>query len=165
MSVTATVLHTLTVVEELETGVPAASAANSRITHNEYNLGVTLNSGSTPPATKVAAFEIQLGTGTATIDLEALSGTNGATVVGTALRVQVAKFRAHADNTAFVSIAEGAANGYDGFGAGFKISLEAGFEAQFYLGDAGADIGAANSDLDLASTDQDAIMECELVLG
>ena len=103
--------------------------------------------------------------GTATIDLEALVGTNDIAVVGTGLRVQALRFVNKAANTAKVSIADGAANGYDGFGTGFFLELEPGGNALIETFDSGTNIGAANSDLDLASTDVDAIVEVSILLG
>ena len=139
MSVRLTYGSGVTVEETLETGVPAQSGG-SAIKHNGYNTDHVLNASSTPPATKSVAIEQALTAGAATVDLVALTGTNGATVNGTGLRVQCLKFRNKSTNGAVMSIAEGSVNGYDGFGAGFDIELAVGAEVTVYTNDAGGDI-------------------------
>lgn len=152
----------VTAEETLETGVPAQSTG-SKIIHNQFNTSTTLNASSTPPVTKVAAIEQDLGAGTATVDLTALTATNGATVDGTGLRVQALKFRNQAGN-AVMSIAMGAANGYDGFGAAFKVTLAGGAEVTILSNDNGSDIAAGVKNLDLAGTGAETA-ELVIVMG
>ncbi|KKK95666.1 hypothetical protein LCGC14_2670530, partial [marine sediment metagenome] len=93
MAVEVTYAANCTVVEELTGNTDSLSAADKEVTHSQFNTSDTLNAGSTPPATKVAAFVQALTAGTATIDLTALIGTNGATVDGSGLKVQVLKMK------------------------------------------------------------------------
>ncbi len=165
MSVDVTYSAQLTVRETLTDNVPAALAANRLVTHNQFNKTSTINSGSSPAATLVASFEQALVAGVATIDLAALVGTNDIAVVGTGLRVQAIRFVCKAANTAVVSITDGAANGYDGFGTDFFVELPASGNFLIETQGGGAVIGGANKDLDLASTDVDAIVEITILLG
>lgn len=168
MSVSLTYISNLTAAETLETNMPAASATKAVVTHDQWNTtATTATLAAETPAiatTKVAAFDQALTAGAATIDLEAMTGSNGATVVGTGLRIQAMKVRGASGNSDPVSIAIGAANGYDGFGAGFKVTLEPGAEMMILAKDAGANISASNSDLDLAGTGTEE-MEVEIILG
>jgi len=164
MSVALTYTANLTAVETLEDNVPAAAATKRRVTHDQFNTTSELNAASTPPVTKVAALQAALTAGAATVDLENLTGTNGAAVVGTGLRVQAMKVRNPSANANAITIAEGAANGYDGFGSGFSVTLEPGAEATFFTNDGGADISPTNSDLDLSGTSTQAL-DMEIVLG
>jgi len=150
------------VTEVLSTNVPAGT--DKTVTHTGYNTTKTLNGTSSPPATKVAAFEQALTGGAATIDLSALVGTNGATVVGTGLRVQAVKFRGKSDNANPITVAKGASNGYDGFGASFSITLDPGAEVTILPDDAGSDIGSGNKNLDVSGTGTQ-VLECIIVLG
>ena len=162
MSVTVSYKSFATVAEILETGVPAASDA--ALTHNGYNTTETLGAATTPPSTKCAIFEKALSGGAATIDLENMTGTNGAAVVGTGLQVQVAKFRNPSTNAADMHITFGAANGYDGFGATFDVNLEPGAEMMMFTNDGGAVISATNSDITIAGAGVE-VLECLLILG
>lgn len=164
MSIEAAYVANLTVVETLETNVPAVSASDAGITHNGWNKSATLNASSTPPATKTAAFQKALSTGSGTIDLTALPGTNGATVDGTGLKVQAIKFANPAANANPITVAVGASNGYDLFGSAFSITLQPGQEALFYGNDATPDVGASDKTLDLTGTGSQAL-NVQVVLG
>jgi len=164
MSVTVTYLAKVTAVETLETNVPAAAAANRKVTHSLFDTSKTLDGSSTPPATLVAAFEKALAAGVATIDLRALVGTNNVPVDGNGLRVQVLRIRAKSTNANPITIAKGASNGYDGFGAGFSLTLAPGAEQQLFTNDGGGDISGTNKTLDLTGTLTQAL-EVEIILG
>ena len=84
---------------------PAASTTKRRVTHDQFNTTLELSAASTPPVTKVAALQAALVAGAATIDLENLTGTNGAAVVGTGLRVQAMKVRNPSTNANAITIA------------------------------------------------------------
>lgn len=114
--------------------------------------------------TKAASFVQALIATAATIDLEALPGVNGATIVGTGLRVQWAAFENPATNANPITISKGAANGYDGFGADFSLTLPPGASAIICTADAGSNISGANSDLDLLGTAVQPLT-CVLVIG
>ena len=113
MSVELTYAATVTVVETLEDNVPAATGANRKVRHDQFNGAAGLTASTTPPVTKVAAFEKALSAGAATIDLTNLTGTNGATVDGTGLKVQVLKIKNKATNANPITIKTGLTDGYD----------------------------------------------------
>jgi len=164
MSVEVTLKSLATVVETPETNMPAVSDADKTVTHDGFNTSKTLNASSTPAVHKVACFEQALTAGSATIDLTALTGTNGATVDGTGQKVQVFKAKAPATNANPITIGEGAANGYELAGNAWKMILQPGQEFLFYGdGDTPA-IGAAAKDIDLAGTGAQKL-EIEIVTG
>lgn len=165
MTVSATYSAILSIRETLTDNVPAASAANRLVVHNQFNKTSTIDGDTTPEVTLVASFEVALTAGTATIDLEALVGTNDIAVVGTGLRVQALRFVNKAANSAPVSIADGAVDGYDGLGTGFFLELPPDGNALIETQDGGTDIDSGNANLDLASTDVDAIVEVTILLG
>ena len=153
MSVSLAYQTNVTVTEILETNVPAASSnANKEVKHTGFNQSSALTATTTPPVTTVAAFEQALTAGAATIDLQALTGSNGAAVDGTGLKVQAMKFRNKSTNSNTMTLAIGAANGYDAWGTSFAIDVEPGGEVVLYGNDAGSDIGATKSDLDISGT-------------
>jgi len=162
MSVSVTYGSTLSVVETLTGNAVAASDKN--VSHTLYNSTVSLTAATTPPATLVACFEKALAAGVATIDLTALSGTNGIVVDGTGLRVQMMKIRNKSTNANPITISFGAATPYDGFGAAFNLTLVPGAEALLRTIDAGSNIGAGCKHLDLAGTLAQ-VLEVEIVLG
>lgn len=164
MSVELTYGVQVTAVETLTTNMPAAAAGNRKITHNGYNSSANLTANSTPPVTLVAAFEKALSSGTATIDLTALVGTNGATVNGNGLKVQVIKIRGKTGNANPITIAVGASNGYQLAGADFSAAVAAGQEFVFYGNEATPDIGGSAKTLDLTGTGAQAV-ECIIVMG
>ena len=153
MSVTLSYTSNLTATEILESNVPAVSiTANKEVKHTGFNKVVTLNSSSTPPTTKVAAFEQALAAGAATIDLTALTGTNGVSVDGTGLKVQAIKLVNKAANSTAMTLSKGLTNGYDAWGANFEVDVAPGAEIVMFTNDAGSDIGAANKTLDIAGS-------------
>lgn len=131
MSVTASIQLALSVLESLSVGVPDVSSGASPIRHDQFNVGPkTLNASTTPPAQQVASLQL---TGTQTIDLTALAGTNGATVNGTGQKVQAVLITNKSSNTGSMTVAPGGANGYQLLGAnavtlplGGTICLDAG---------------------------------------
>ena len=140
----------LTVTEILATNVD--SLADKSVRHSLFNKSAVLNSASTPPVTKVAAFQQALTAGAATIDLTALLGTNGATVDGTGLKVQAVKFSNPSTNANLITVSVGAADGYELAGAAFSVALQPGQEIVLYGNDATPDIAAGDKDIDLAGT-------------
>ena len=153
MSVTLSYTSNLNATEVLESNVPAvATTANKEVKHTGFNKAVTLNGSSTPPATKVAAFEQALAAGAATIDLAALTGTNGVTIDGTGLKVQAIKLVNKAANANAMTLSIGASNGYDGWGANFEVDIAPGAEVVLFTNDAGSDIGATKKTLDIAGS-------------
>ena len=164
MSVELTYAATATVVETLEDNVPAATATNRKVRHDQFNGAATLSASTTPPVTKVAAFEQALVGGLATVDLTNLAGTNGATVDGTGLKVQVLKIKNKATNANPITVKTGLTDGYQLAGANFETQLSPGQEFLFYGNDATPDIGTTAKTLDLSGTGSQAV-EAIIVMG
>jgi len=162
MAFQATYQSKLTVEEEL-TGIGLAENKDT-VTHNALDTRSVLNADSDVPATTVAAFAEELSAGAATIDLTALSGTQGE-VDGTGLKVQALKVIAAAANTEVVTVGDGAANGYELLGDGWTMDLAPGQEVLVYGNEAAPDISGTASDIDLASSDLDAIVNVIVVMG
>ena len=156
----------LTVTETLDPAlVPDAADANRKITHNAYNTnGLSLSGSTTPPVSLCASFLKALSSGTGTIDLTALVGTNGVAVDGTGLKVRAFKFINPATNANPITIAKGASNGYALAGSAFSVTLAPGQEIQAYLKDGAPAIGSGAKTLDLTGTGTQAL-QCQVVLG
>ena len=158
MAVTVTYKADVTVAETLANNTDSLAAAKRIVTHDEFNTDLTLVTAS--PVTKVAAFVQALSTGTATIDLCALTGTNGATVSGDGLKVQVFKMKNLGDNV--MSITFGGTHPYEMMGSDFKVELDSGTEFLFYGNDATPDIASDSADkMDLAGT---GAQTCEITI-
>lgn len=152
MSVDVTLAATLTVIETLAGNAPFALSANKRVTHNQLNQTETLGAATTPPATTVAAFNKALSTGTASIDFTSLTGTNGATVSASGLKLQAALIKATAGNANPITIADGASNGYGGWGADFCVALTAGQWVLLFGDDSTTDVDGTHKVWDLTGT-------------
>lgn len=153
MSVTVKIKSRLDVLETLT----AALASDKNVLIDGASTEKTLNSATTVPATKVAAFTKALSTGAATIDLTALTGTNGATVDFTGLKVQAAKFINPSTNANAITVTFGAATAYLLGGAAFKWILAPGQELLFFGNDAAPDVSASLKNIDLAGTGSQAL--------
>lgn len=149
-AISVTYAATATVVETLPNNTGSAADARRKITHDQYNESVTLDSGTTPPATLVAEFLATLSGGALTVDLRALTGTNGASVDGNGLKVQVLRVKNLGANT--LTIDPGASNGIDLLGASSKIVIPAGGHFMMYFNDASPDISGTDKTLDLTGT-------------
>ena len=150
MSVSVTYAATCTVVETLGNNTGSAPAATRVITHTDYNEAATLTGATTPPVTTVAAFLLTLSSGAATVDLRALTGTNGASTDGNGLKVQILRVKNLGAN--ILTIVPGASNGIDLLGASSSLTIPAGGHAQFYFNDASPDIAAGDKTLDVTGT-------------
>jgi len=160
MSVEVTYESKVTVKETLEANIDSLGSDKS-ITHTQFNTAQSLTGSTTPPVTKVAAAVVALDAGAKTIDLAALTGTNGVTVNGTGLKVQVLKFKNKSDSANEMSIEPGESDGYDLGGSDMKVTMQPGQEVTIYGNDASPDIGASDKELDLAGT---GAQECELMI-
>ena len=152
-SVSAAYAFTCTPTEVVATCPAAASSGTgASIVHDQFNSSGTLTSATTPPVTKVAAFDLALSDGAATIDLTSLTGTNGATITGDGLKVQLILINALAANANVLSFTEGASDGYALMGASFLFALQPGQKLAFYGNDATPDIADADSEIDVTGT-------------
>ena len=154
MSVRATLNQYLTVLETLEASV--AAAGTPTVTHAAFNRNVNLNATSTPPATKVVAISGNLTAGAATIDLTALTGTNGASVTFSGLRVQAMYFQNRSSSNA-MTVKDGASNGYLIFGdSSGQITVGPGGSNLHYTADYPSDVSGSVKNIDLTGTGTDA---------
>lgn len=157
MSVDATYNFLLTPQETL-TGADGATAPT--IYFDAFNVSGRLNADSTPPATKVICKTIALTAGAYTLDLTTETGTNGAAIAGTGLRVQMIRVRNNGANA--MTFSEGASNGL-ALACGTFI-VPAGGIVQMYLNDAAPDIAAGDRAIDVAGTTTQEF-ELTIILG
>jgi hypothetical protein len=158
-----------TITETVGSTPATSGTTNAQLVHNGYNDSGTLNAASTPPVTKMACFHQALSTGTATIDLTALVGSNAGTVSGSGLKVQWIKLKAVTaaglNNGNTVNIAVGASNGYELAGAGFDVTLQPGQIMAIYGNDATPDISGSAKDLDMTGTGSTDGFEVTICMG
>lgn len=150
-------------VTEVPSNVPFVNTQTA-LQHNGMNTSASLNAGTTPSVTAFAGFNKALSAGTASIDLTALTGTNGATVNLNGLRVVAIKFKAKGNNTGALTIAKGATNGYTGLGASFSITLPIGGETVFYGVAGAAAVSGTLKVFDLTGTGTDSV-DVEIIGG
>lgn len=147
----------MTAVEELQ-GVPAA--ANSTLQHDGFNLGPTrLTSSTTPPITRTSPTTQTMTGAAVTIDLTALPSSQD-DINGTGKKVNLFHVRNRGANA--ITIAPGASNGYELFGAGKDFVLPAGGELTLKFNDNLADIDATHKNIELTGTAAD---QCDLLIG
>ena len=158
MSVSASVSFLCTVAETLPNNTDSASDANRKVTHAAFDETFTLTAASAVPATTFAGFVKALTAGAATIDLTSLTGTNGATVNGTGLRLQVLRVKNLGAND--LTFATGASNGYV---VGTHTVKTNGI-VMFYFADGLADIDGTHKTIDLTGTTTQT-SEWSLVMG
>ena len=159
MGVTLTYASTATITETLDANTESASDENRKIIHSAFNESGILSAASTPPVTKAACFVQALTAGTATIDLTALTGTNGASVDGTTLKVQYFRMKNLGANP--MSITFGGSDPYNLAGADFKMTLEQNQNFEHFGNNATPDIAAGAKNLDLAGT---TTQTCEITI-
>lgn len=151
MSLVVTYKALATVVETLPTNTGSAADNLRAVTHANYNEEATLNSGSTPPVTQCAHFLLTLSGGAATIDLRALTGTNGGAVDLNGLKVQIVRIKNLGANPMVIKV--GASNGHTGvFGATTGETIPAGGHLMKFTNDTGDDVGALLKTWDVTGT-------------
>lgn len=162
MAVSAIITAAITATETVSDTF--VSSSDNTLTYTGLNSSSTINSGTTVPATKHATYEVTLSSGTATIDLTALTGAAGATVTGSGLKVQAVIFKNKATNANVISIADGASNGYQLFGNGWLIELPVGAFVMGSLNDAAPDIGGSAKTIDVVGTGAQ-VLQVQFVMG
>lgn len=160
MAITATYVSTLSIVET--SGDTLVNSSDNTVTYG-LNTSLTLNAGSSAPATKQAAYEVTMSSGTATIDLTSLTGAFGATVTGSGLKVQAVKFKNKATNANAIRVKAGASNGYT-FGGTFDVTLPVGGEVTVYLAEGAADVSGSVKTIDVSGTGEQ-VLQVVLVMG
>ena len=138
------------ITETLGTGV--AGASDKVIVHDLYKVDTTIKAGSTVPATKCAVFSQALSSGTASINLAALTGTNGAAVDFTGLKLQYLQISsATANGTLEVDV--GSSNGYNlGNNAATEFHIGGGDTVAFYYTETNPDVASGARVIDLVGT-------------
>lgn len=167
MANTVSAVYTSAIVatETIDDG--SLSNSGNAVVHSAFNKSATLNSGSTPPATVVVAFNQALTGGAATIDLTALTGLNGATISAAGLKLQAIQAKATAGNSGVITLTAGASNGYKlASVSAWKIGLSPGGCMTWVNGaDTGDDVANGSTDeIDLAGTGTDSV-DLELIFG
>lgn len=164
MAVSAAINLALQATEDIDLGLD--NVDNPTVVHQVAGGSKTLNASSTPAATKAWSDQRQLSGGSDSIDLTALANGNLANIDFTGLKVQVIKIVAAEANTAAITIADGATNGYHVFGDGSgQINLVAGGQALIYVPEGLPDVGASAKTIDVTSSDTDAIYDIVLIAG
>lgn len=148
MAVSCVWAMTASVTETLADG-SLGSSANS-VQHTAFNEGATINASSTPPATKVAEAVVALSGGAKTVDLTALTGTNGATIDMSGLKVQIIRIKNLGANA--MTFVEGASNGYELMGNAWSVILASGQVLMLYGNDATPDVAAGAKTIDVTGT-------------
>lgn len=110
MTVSAALSFLATVTEVLGVNTGSAASAKRTVTHDAFNETMTLDASSTPAASQVAALQVTLSAGAATLDLQALTATNGYVLDASALKLLA--ILVVNDNSNDVTLSEGAVNGY-----------------------------------------------------
>jgi len=165
MSVTLTYAATGTVAEVIANNdISFSNTANKTVTHSALNQSGTLTSATTPPVTKVAIFNQALTGGAATIDLTALTGTNGAATTMYGLKVQYIFVKAKSTNANAITLTEGASDGYALMGNGWTVTLAANQWFTFYGNDATPDVDSGAKTIDLSGTGSQSV-DIEIVAG
>lgn len=136
--------------------VAVANAASKTVTHTSFNTGATLTTGGSVPVTKVAYFSKALSTGSGTIDLTAVPGTDQ-THDFSGLKVQVAKFENPSTNANSITVTFGASNGYLLAGSAWKAILAPGQAVMYFGNDATPDVGGSAKTIDISGTGSQAL--------
>jgi hypothetical protein len=121
------------------------------VRYNGLDTQITLNATSTPPVDTDAFNPLSITT-SATIDMTALVGTNGAAITLNGKKPRAVKLQCPAANTNPITIAKGDSNGYVGFGSSFSITLNPGDEILLYLPGNSSAVGGSNKTLDVSCT-------------
>lgn len=152
---------TLGVAETFSAGLPGQNTA----AFAPLNETLSLNAGTTPPASQHATFNAALTAGAGTIDLTNLPGiTAGEVVNGTGLKVQVAKFLNPLTNANPITLKFGALNPYNLLGASWQVSLAPGQSLLVNGNAATPAIAAGAKNIDISGTGAQAL-SVHLVLG
>ncbi len=141
---------------------------DATVTINGLNTEATLNSASTPPATKVSAGHVTITEGLISLNLTSLPDSAGtpAAVTLTGLKVQAAKFKAPDTNGASITVTFGASNGFTGFGAAFSFTFTPGMEVTFKADlDNGVDVDGSHCVFDLTGTGDTDVLDFEFIAG
>lgn len=163
MSVTASFNLDLKADEVLALGLD--NVTDPTLRHAVVTSG-TLTGSTSVPSTKAFSDQRSLAAGTDTLDLTALVGALSSAIDMTGLKVQLVKIVAAIANTEDIVIADTAATGYFIFGdASGQVTLPPGGSIMLFGNEGLPDVGAGAKDIDVTSSDLDAIYDIIIVAG
>lgn len=162
MSIQTALRMDLTTSERLDANTGGLAANAQPVRYSGYDFDKTLNATSSPAATKSAFFLLTLTAGAATINLAALTGTNGATVDGTGLKVRAFRFRPLGANG--MTVVPGASNGIDLFGAASSVTVPTGGCLLQYFANGSPTVASGDRTLDVTGTGTETA-EVSIILG
>lgn len=126
--------------EDISTGT-----IDMKLVHNQLNEVKSYKDGATKfDCDLVYADTVKV---TQTVDLTSLTNTLGQSLNLTSQRVVAGKFLSRTTNTGTITIEPGASNGYDLFGASFKLILEPGQSFLFICDTMTDEVGASDKTL------------------
>jgi hypothetical protein len=121
------------------------------VTHRIRTL-LQMTSATTPDAELIYSTTQALSGGSATIDLKSISNTEGTTIVTDGKKVRAFAAKATSTNENALTLTEGASNGYELMGDGWKVALEASDSFLVVLNDNAPAIGDSAKTIDLSGT-------------
>ncbi len=160
-TISVTKQQNITIVETFSGG----DAADNTLKFTYLNSEETLTASTTVPVTKHAEFSQAMTSGAVTLNLVALPGkTADETVVGTGLKVQLAKFTNPSTNANNITLVPGASSGFNIFGAASSVTLVPGQSVTFEGKDGSPDIDSSHRTIDVTGTTTQ-VIQCVFVLG
>jgi hypothetical protein len=137
----------------VETFTDAFVTSDNTLTLAAPATNVTLNAGSTPPASKYTGYEVNLSGGALTLDLTNLLGRAGDAFTGTGLKLQAVVFANKSTNANTMLIATGGSNGYQTDNAtNLSLPLAPGQAAYLWLDNASQTVGSSHKTFDITGT-------------
>lgn len=127
----------------------------------DNNDDIILTGSSSPDATVVYKGTVTLTAGAATLDLTALTDSSGATIATTGLKVRAIKVKPTGTNANAITLSEGASNGYELFGDGWKVAVQATSHFLAYLGATAPDVATGAKTIDFAGT---LVQSCDVMI-
>lgn len=146
----ATYAMTLTVKEAIADS-QLANPATTIITYDQLNVTNMYMPGGSIPVSMVSAQELALTSGSLTLDLTALLGTNGVTESATGLKLQLMKIQNPASN-GNMTFAQGGSNPYQLFGSTWSFSLGGGQSAMYDFANQAPTVSSTNKTIAVTGT-------------
>lgn len=128
------------------------STAEALTIMNKINSEYNLNSSTSPDAELVYMGLQSLSGGALTIDLTALTDSEGNTIASTGKKVRAILAKGTSTNAGAITIAVGASNGYELGGSAFSVDIDASDWFLAFFGTHAPDIAAGAKTLDCSGT-------------
>ena len=145
------------VIETLsKTNLNGSTSSNKELI-SKISKTLNLTSGSTPDVELIYEGTQALTAGTATIDLTALTNSEGATITTTGKKVRLIMIVPTSSNTAALTLTVGASNGYLLGGAAWKFAFTDEQWALIYLGADAPDVGSSAKNIDISGTGTESV--------